>query len=35
MPGRGMVPVESAAHLPFNGFAFRPDLADQWVKTDD
>ena len=35
VPGHGMVPVESAAHLPFNGFAFRPDLADQWVNTND
>lgn len=30
-PDRGMVPVDSPENLPFNLFAFRPDIADAWI----
>lgn len=30
-PDRGMVPIESPENLPFNLFAFHPDIADRWI----
>jgi len=32
LAGRGMVPLDAHDDLPFNLFAFHPDIAGRWIE---